>query len=203
MLIKPLSRATHLRRVRFRQYRPWQIPLPSFCRQFFHIAFEQFSFFVKSGFHKLKKSLFNSHLRLLKWVKLLREISSMRKIAESTVGGGENAPFGTVLIYVGVPYAFTERERILSFLLSYYRKVAGIRRATSFWIKNTSVHGCTFAVKNFCSSAPVISVRDICNHFVLFAFGKHFDISKCSASHSYNQTCPWRFLLQIFPATPV
>ena len=67
--------------------------------------------------------------------KFFREIFSTASIAESTFGGGENAPAGTVFMYFGVPYAFIDRDKILSFLL------LAILSATSFWIKNTSVDG--------------------------------------------------------------
>src|SRR3990167_5388792 len=69
------------------------------------------------------------------FLKLPREISETRRMAESTFGGGENAPAGTVFIYFGVPYAFIERESMLSFLLR------AILSPTSFCIKKTSVDG--------------------------------------------------------------
>lgn len=60
-------------------------------------------------------------------VKKSREICSICKIAESTFGGGLNAPAGTFAMIFGLPNTFTERERILSLLFR-----ARMRSATSF-----------------------------------------------------------------------
>src|SRR3990167_3494202 len=45
--------------------------------------------------------------------KKAREIFSITSIAESTEGGGEKFPLDTFATIFGVPYAFTDRDRIL------------------------------------------------------------------------------------------
>src|SRR5438105_4115503 len=71
--------------------------------------------------------------------KFLREIFSMSKMAESTFGGGEKAPAGTVRTYLGEPYALTESDKILSFGLGMRLALSEVegamRSATSFWTK--------------------------------------------------------------------
>ena len=53
---------------------------------------------------------------LLPQLKKSLEIFSIEIIAESTLGAGAKEPALTVSTYLGVPYALTDMERMLSFV---------------------------------------------------------------------------------------
>src|SRR3989339_476203 len=88
-------------------------------------------------------------------VKIFLEMFFMLIAAESTLGAGEKYLAGTFITVFGVPYAFTEIERMLSF-----PSLAIILLATSFCTKSIIRSGCPPAgglfPKNFFSIAPVM-----------------------------------------------
>ena len=69
-----------------------------------------------------------------------------------TLGAGAKCPLETFFTYLGLPYAFTERERSDSFSLRFNSLV--ILFATSFCTKNTSSLGCTLASRISRNSIP-------------------------------------------------